>query len=128
MGFNIITLPLASSGSTGNNTHNEVRLDDEFFAASVELIVEAVGAAPTVTFTVEGSTEGSEGQNPDTWYPVAYVTDSSNTLSVASVVSTTVGRKILFFADPGVRRYKFLRLVTSANNNVTYRAEVRLHS
>lgn len=108
--------PLAAAGSTGNTTHNSVALD-AMETIGFQFVVEAVGGTPTVTFKFQGSPDNVN------WYDVAYVTDASDTLSVAARTVTATGGSIQFLSNPVARRYKYYRCVTSANTNVTYRAE-----
>lgn len=113
---------LAPTGSTGNNTHTALQVPPTLNALACQFVVEAAGATPTVTWTVQGSPDNVN------WYPIAYVTDSSNTLAVAGVVSTSVGAKIVFFdANSFDRFYQWFRVVTTANTNITYRAEIYGH-
>lgn len=106
-------LELAPAGSTGNNTHAAARVGGHEAVALVFNIT-AVGSTPTVTFKFQGSHDGTN------WYDVAYVTDASDTLSVATRVVTAVGQYTNFVANPVARRYRYFRLVTTANTNVTY--------
>jgi hypothetical protein len=101
--------------STGNNTHTAVRTDANETVA-FEMEVTAIGATPTVTWKIQGSMDGTS------FWDVAYVTDANDTVAVAGRTMTTVSSQIQFLSNPVARRYKFYRLVTSANTNVTYRA------
>lgn len=111
-------LPAALAGSTGNATHGSVHVGADYSALVLQFVVEAVGATPTVTYKWQGSADNTN------WYDVAYITDASDTLSAATAVVTTVGATIKFTCNPSARRYKYYRLVTSANTNVTYRGEI----
>jgi hypothetical protein len=114
---------LAPAGSTGNNTHNSVHIEG-YDALSVEFVVEAIGATPTVTWKVQASPDDVSVSDANAhWYDLGYVTDASDTISVATQVSTTVGAKIIFLSNPAARKYRRFRVVTSANTNVTYRVE-----
>jgi hypothetical protein len=75
-----------------------------------------------VTWKVQGSVDNSN------FYDLFYVTDSSDTAASTTIASTAVGSKIVFAANPGARMYRFWRLVTSANTNVTYHADLYLFS
>ena len=110
----------AAIGSTGNNTHNSVHIGADYATVALQFVVEAVGGTPTVTYKWQGSPDNSN------WYDIAYITDASDTLAVSTSVRTTTGADLKFISNPGARRYKYIRLVTSANTNVTYRGEVYL--
>lgn len=113
----IETIPMTgASPQTGNQTHGAVRTDANETVA-FEFEVTAVGATPTVTWLIEGSMNGSN------WYAVNYVTDATDTAAVTGLTSTAVGKKIIFLSNPVARRYKYYRVTTSANTNVTYRAD-----
>jgi hypothetical protein len=115
----ISPIPLAPTGSTGNNTHITTNMPDMYEGLALEMIVTAVGATPTITYKYQGSLDGTN------WYDMAYITDASDTVSVATRVMTAVARQVSFMSNPLARNYVFVRLVTSANTNVTYRAEAR---
>lgn len=72
--------------------------------------VEAVGATPTVTYKVQGCYDGTS------WFDLWYVPTGSDTASAATTVVTATGETYLF----AKRHYPYLRLVTTANTNVTY--------
>lgn len=107
---------LAPVGSTGNNTHDALRVGGVYDALAVEFEVEAVGATPTVTWKVQGSADGTN------WYDWGYITDASDTIATATRSMTAEGTQINFLANPVARKYKHIRVVTSANTNVTYSA------
>lgn len=110
-------MTLASAGSTGNNTHASVRTD-AMETMAFQFVVEAIGATPTVTYKFQGSTDNVN------FYDVAYVTDATDTVATTTRTVTAVGATIAFLSNPVARRYNFYRCVTSANTNVTYRAEI----
>lgn len=111
-------LALSAAAQTSNNTHAGVEVSgpgqSENAQVGWELIVEAVGATPTVTWKVQGSLDGSN------WYDCLYITDASDTASAATRTATAVGRQVAFLSNAGTRMYRYFRLVTSANTNVTY--------
>lgn len=81
--------------------------------------VEAVGATPTVTFTVQGSNDGVN------WTDIQYVTpDSSVAASKAGVVITTVSATALFLDGLDKRFFDQYAVNVSANTNVTFNANV----
>lgn len=114
---------LAPAGSTGNNTHAGYSVNGVYDAVAFQFIVTAVGATPTVTYKYQGSANSTTGSDGD-WFDVGYITDASDTISQATRSATTQSTQIAFLSNPVARRYKWFRVVTSANTNVTYRAEI----
>lgn len=136
-GGNKAVIRLANDGSTGNNTHNAVHIGATYDTVLAIFEITAVGATPTVTFKFQGIFDvkpvlpnnsgilGGESASPSTdlstatnWFDMGYVTDAADTYAVATQTKTAVGRFHTFFKRPA----EFVRLVTSANTNVTYRA------
>jgi hypothetical protein len=109
---------LAPSGSNGNQTGPAVGIGVGTTNTMVfQFVVEAAGGSPTVTFQFQGSIDN------EYWYPIAYVTDSSDTVSTASRVMTATGASVCFLSNPIARAYNYVRVVVSGINNITYRAE-----
>lgn len=115
-GPHLASVPLA----TGNNTHNSVHVGSDYSSVVLQFVVDAIGATPTVTYKWQGSPDNTN------WYDVAYITDASDTLSTSTRVVTTTGGTVSFVCNPSARRYKFYRLVTTSNTNVTYHGEIYL--
>jgi len=108
---------LAATGTTGNNTHDAVHVGGGYETAIVQFVVEAAGAGPTVTWKVQGRIDdGSD------WFDLGYVTDSNDTFATTTRTATATGKQLNF----SKRKYKYLRLVTTLNTNITYRCEVYL--
>lgn len=131
----IVTVPLANPASTGNNTHTPITVGDSWDSICFDFFVEAVGATPTVTWKIQGSNTGASGTATD-WTDLFYLpggggatgaTAASDTPSVAGMVVTGVGHAFIFPQNPHIRRFKYYRLVTSANTNVTYSAQAFAH-
>jgi len=112
--YDLITL--APSGSTGNVT-GPTTFVQGYDALAFQFVVENAGATPTITFKFQGSLDGVN------WYDIAYVTDANDTTSTATKTMTAVGASVVFLDNPVARKYKFARVVPSANTNITYRAE-----
>lgn len=113
---------LAATATTGNNTGAWIALpsNDDVEAVACQFVVEAVGATPTVTWKIQGSLDGTNA------YDLAYVTDSTDTSATATRTATAVGAQVNFLnKGPGESRaYKYYRVVTTSNTNVTYRCEL----
>jgi hypothetical protein len=115
----VLKTEAAATGSTGNATHTAREVDSPSDApVAFQFIVEAIGATPTVTYKWQGSVDGTN------FFDLAYITDATATEAVTTRARTTVSADILFLALPQARVYRHYRLVTSANTNVTYRAEI----
>lgn len=105
-----------STAQTGNsNSTNIVDRGPERGLAQLK-IVSTIGATPTVTVAIEGSLDGSD------WSPAAYTDTPISALSIATftITTATTTRKFL----PANQPWRFLRLVYSANTNVTLTADV----
>jgi len=111
-------IPAAVTGTTGNNTHTAVHVGSDYSTIVLQFVVEVAGATPTVTYKWQGSADNTN------WYDLAYITDASDTLAVSTRAVTAVGATIAWPSNPGARRYKYYRLVTTLNTNVTYRGEI----
>lgn len=109
------SIELAPSGSTGNNTHDAAHVGG-YETVALTLEIEAVGATPTVTFKFQGSHDSTN------WYDLAYVTDASDTLATAALTKTSTGEYTVFPSNTVARRYRYFRVVTSLNTNVTYKS------
>lgn len=113
---------LAATGTTGNNTGSWIALPsiDDVEAVACQFVVEAAGATPTVTWKIQGSLDQTNA------YDLAYVTDSSDTNATATRTATATGAQVNFLnKGPGESRaYKYFRVVTTLNTNITYRCEL----
>ena len=88
---------------------------------AVEFEVDAVGATPTVTFTIQGSMDNVN------WTDMEYLTlDSSVAASKVGIVLTTVGKTQRFVNGLDKRFPHYIAVNVSANTNVTFSA--RAHS
>jgi hypothetical protein len=110
---------LAPKASTGSNTHAGFRADLSSDNLIVQFVVEAIGATPTVTWKIQGSMDSPDGVTGN-WYDCGYFTDAVVTDAVAARTATAVGAQVEFLNRP----FKWFRLVTSANTNVTYHGEL----
>jgi hypothetical protein len=109
---------LAPAASTGNVTGTGYDADPAASGHAFQFVVEAIGATPTVTWKIQGSWNNSN------WFDLLYVTDASDTAATTARINTVVGADIIFLSNPVARQYKYYRVVTTANTNVTFRCEV----
>lgn len=114
---------LAPLLSTGNNTHSSQSVPDSAEALSVAFNVTAVGGSPTVTYKLQGSLDDKNvADSASAWFDLILLPGDSDTAAV-SFVKTTVATfaQFLSIARMNIRK---VRLVTSANTNVTYNADL----
>lgn len=124
MAFFTDPIYLSPRGSTGTKitpTTDYRTVPHPVNSVAVQLVVEAVGATPTITWKVQGSYDATR------WYDLAYI--PHNTDTVASTAITTASPAagdgvLIFMSNPVARQYKHYAIVVSANTNVTYRAEL----
>ncbi len=108
---------LAATGTTGNNDHAACRVEEGVSAIAWLLTVEVVGATPTVTAKLQGSMDGTN------WFDLLSI-PADNDTGALTVVASAVGASARYLAQAQVRFAKYVRLSTSANTNVTYKADL----
>jgi len=115
---------LAPAASTGNNTHAQLEVPAEADSLMIEVEVEVIGATPTLTFNVQGSMDDTDlAAASSDWFEV-FGMPSAGAAEV-DISGTVVAVGLSAFSLNLVSRpVKKLRLVTSANTNVTYSAEL----
>lgn len=119
----ILSQLAAPVGSTGNNTHQSVGLTGEADAVCVDLRVTAVGATPTVTYVVQGSLDDATVADASSkWVSLLVYPAASDTGTATPAAATAVNSFLHYFGK--TRFVKKIRLVTSANTNVTYEASI----
>lgn len=106
-----------AAGTTGNVTSSAVAINEDAEAYCAEINVSAVGGTPTVTFTLEVSMDGTN------WYAIGFLSNNNDTVQT-SLVSTGVGRALLYANLVNTRFAKYIRVVSSANTNVTFDTKV----
>lgn len=113
---------LFAAGSTGNATSPAVDLPADVTAIAVQHVIEAAGATPTITLVAQVSLDGVN------YVAAPVISETSDAPAADSNVLTAVGTKRVFVAlGPGqARKYKSIRIVASANTNITFRSEVYL--
>lgn len=113
---------LAPVGSTGNNTHAGQSLPGDMVSLALEFEITAVGGTPTVTFKFQGSLDDSDTPDASSdWFDLM-VLPSDADVAVATATKTAVGAYTYFLANARLAIRK-VRVVTSANTNVTYEAD-----
>jgi hypothetical protein len=118
---------VAPKGSTGANTHASVAVPEVFESICLNFVVEVAGATPTVTYKFQGSIDPLETSDANsTWTDIDYVLPgTADTLANATRARTAVGGDPIWLArGVSARFWRKIRLVTSSNTNVTYRAEL----
>lgn len=114
---------MAATGTTGNSAATDKGVevkpagDAGYPQIAFQFVVEAIGATPTVTFKYQGSLDGL------TWSDVSYTTPANAAASQATQTVTTVSTTVNFLTPSTTLFYRYYRCVTTANTNVTYRAE-----
>lgn len=106
------------ANTTGNVISPAVEVDSEESAVAFQFEVTVIGATPTVTYKWQGSLDGTN------WDDVAYITAASDTVAATTRARTTVSVDTLFLANPLARIYRYYRLVTTLNTNVTFKARI----
>ena len=115
---------LAAAGSTGNATHASVAVPSGVDVLLVEFEVTAIGATPTVTYDVQVSLDDPAipDASSDWVSPFGLKSSSATEADIAGTV-TTVSVEA-WTLDLLKRPCRKVRLVTSANTNVTYEADL----
>jgi hypothetical protein len=115
---------LAPTGSVGNQTFASQRVPNDADELNLEFKIEAVGATPTVTYKFQGSNDdGSLADAASDWYDLEVLPNDA-AAEVLSATKTAVG-VYEYTLDLHKRATSKVRLVTSANTNVTYSSEAR---
>ncbi len=101
------------------------------------LISELGGATPQVSWKIQSSLDGDQvADGSANWFDLACVAASNNPAAIPVVVNpaTTSVSSVLWIAGGGPlgrqnppRMIRRLRVVTSANTNVTYQVEATQH-
>lgn len=115
--------PLAATGTTGNVTGAAVQANQGARSVGLEFIVEVAGATPTVSYKLQGTMDTSAAPPAASWFDIIMVPSSSDTAAITGTV-TAVGTTFSSIDAVGLRFANQFRLVTSANTNVTYRANL----
>lgn len=114
---------LAPAGSVGNNTHPSVEVPQDADALSLEFEITAVGATPTVSFLFQGSMDGPEVPDANSDWDDLEVLPTDAAAETAAVQTKTAVGVYGNAVELARRPIRKVRLVTSANTNVTYESE-----
>lgn len=102
---------------TGNGDSTNTLDRGSFRGPALLRITSAIGATPTVTVNIQGSADGVN------WYNIPYSLPATpETLAVAALTITTAVTNVYILRHSHPWRY--LKLVYSANTNVTLTADV----
>jgi hypothetical protein len=87
---------LAPVASTGNNTHASVGVPPFAYKVAGMLVIEAVGATPTITAKIQGTLDDSTvADGSANWFDLPFVSDTNDTVA-ASLTKTAVGAYPMF--------------------------------
>lgn len=118
---------LAPLGTTANTTHPSVGVAENAYAVAMSFNLTAIGAAPTVTYKLQGSLDSGDVSDAlSAWFDLMMLPGASD-VAVATDTKTTVASFAYFLATARLAVRK-VRLVTSAINNVTYNADLAVKS
>jgi hypothetical protein len=116
---------LAAVGSVGNNTHASLAVPPDADTLAFEFEITVAGATPTVTFKLQGSQDDVSAPDASSdWFDISMLPAASDT-ALATDTKTAVG-VYEYFIEMARRSVAKLRLVTSANTNVTYEGELHV--
>ena len=114
---------LANAGSTGNNTHASVPVPADADNLNLEFEITAVGATPTVSWVFQGSNDDPAVPDASSdWFPLSVLPGDDNTELETVQTKTAVG-VYPSSVELARRPTRKVRLVISANTNVTYEGE-----
>jgi hypothetical protein len=114
---------LANPGTTGNNTHASVRTTPGASKLAVAYVAEVAGT--TATWKVQASMDNDPVSDANAnWFDMPYILPSTDTLSQAAIVRTTLGSDVIWLALATTRFVRRVRLVVTSNTGQTYRAEM----
>lgn len=108
---------LLSSAQTGNGDSTNI-LDRRALTGPADLVITTtIGATPTVTVNIVGSAEGTN------WWNVPYALIATPSTFVVSALTITTAVTTHYLLQGG-QPWRYLKLVYTANTNVTSTANV----
>lgn len=109
----------------GNATHASLEVPNDADALAVEFRVTVIGATPTITWIAQGSDDDATVTDANSdWYALFGLPSAGAAEASVGGTVTTLGVSE-FFLELVRRPVKKIRIVTSANTNVTYDSELR---
>lgn len=108
-----------SDAQTGNGDSTDIALRGIRPFGGAVVITSAIGATPTVTVNIQGSVNGSQ------WFNVPYSLVATPRTFVLTAVTITTAVTTSYLLQENIP-YRFLKLVLSANTNVTLTADAFL--
>jgi hypothetical protein len=109
-----------SAAQTGNGDSTNVVDTGASTAAGLLKITSTVGATPTVTVNIQGSVDGT------TYFNVPYATVTAPATATTAALTITTATTS-FYHLLGGYVWRYLKLVYSANTNVTLTADVWIY-
>ena len=116
------TQALYATGTTATPASAVLAVPSTAQWVALEFIIEAVGGTPTITWKLQGSF--STAGTPAGAFVDCQLLPSASDTSVASVTQTGTGTYVHFVSLAHSRQFRYYQCVTSANTNVTYRANL----
>lgn len=116
--YDVVKAATGTGRSFMNNLEDATRM-------AVEFSVDAIGATPTITYTVQGCPMGRDSSVAGNWVDIAWVTeDATVATSKAGTTATTVSKKTHYIDGLDKRSFGAIGVNVSANTNVTYTVKV----
>jgi hypothetical protein len=109
---------VAQTGN-GDSTHTASRQISDVIMGGAVVITSAIGATPTVTVNIQGSVDGTA------YFNVPYALVATPRTFVVTAITITTAVTTTYLLQENVF-YKYLKLVYSANTNVTLDTKVYL--
>lgn len=120
----MLTFPLHVTGSTGVSRQS-VRNANALSRVEVEVVVEAVGATPSLTFQVEGLVPGGNPATAADWVLLSLLQgDASVATASTPIAVSAVGTTRRFIDGLDKRHFDALAVNVTANTNVTFRSNL----
>lgn len=108
-----------STGQTGNADSTNVALRGLWSDGGAVVVTSVVGATPTVTVNIQGSVDGT------TWFNIPYALVATPRTFVVTAITITTATTTTYLLQELVF-WRYVKLVYSANTNVTLTADVYL--